>query len=117
MSKKDATLDYRKIGIGQARLAMFEQTVETGARRRNLVEENGQAVDGARVAEVTTHPLRWRNGSNRYADTRSRGLGLQLIREAVQVAALLIMEKAPDRGKESESRTAFPLKRAGQKSF
>ena len=97
---------------------MFEQTVETGARRRNLVEENGQAVNGARVAEVTTHPLRRRSGYRaRRPDTHSRGLRLQLIREAVQVAALLIMEKAPDRGKESESRTAFPLKRAGQKSF
>ena len=56
LAQKDAAFHHGEIGVRQARLAIFEEPVQTGASRRHFIEEDGQSVNRSNVAEVGSHP-------------------------------------------------------------
>ena len=108
LAQKDPALDHGKIGIRQTRFAIFEQPVQTRARRRHFVEEDGEPVNRADMPEISSHPDRGRDRhSVRQSDSCGRSFGLQFVGQSVQVAALAIVQKTSHRRKKIQRRIAL----------
>ena len=80
LAQKNPAFDHGKIGIGQARFAIFEQSVQARSRRRHFIEQHREPVNRPNVPEVGSHPGRGRDRrSPGSADSGGRRFGLQFV--------------------------------------
>src|SRR5437879_13019046 len=58
LPRKNPAAQYSEVGVGEVRSPVLKYVVERRPRRGNLLEElRAQAVNGARVTEVSAYPL------------------------------------------------------------
>src|SRR5213080_2430525 len=70
------------------------RSIKTRSRGANFIEKYVQPLDRSRVAEILAHPLGWvRLYTLLKSDFGGRCLGLQFIRQSIEIARLLIMQK------------------------